>query len=615
MRCDRSDEPFEASLLEVVTDLDHHRRNLEQLRRDGRVEQALASVQGDAGWDGETRDETGRRGMRPENSGSRRPGEGLATLLLLTFMAACDATATDATAAEFTPAAFDRVQPELFETPGAQTNSWADYDGDGDLDLFVGMRYTPNRLYRNDAGRFVDVAPELGLADLEDTRAGAWGDYDGDGDLDLYVGYPATAGSPNRLYRNDGERFVDVAAGLGVDLVGTTRQPSWIDYDGDGDLDLFVALRDQPNRLFRNDGPPGVAADGPAEAADGGPADVADGDPGDAADDGAGDPADGGPAWSFIDVTEESGIGDPRRTVGVAWFDYDRDGDLDVHVSNQNGDEDAFFRNESDGTFVDVAPALGMNQPGRGSEYGSVAAAVTDYDNDGDLDIFVATYGPDILWSNNGDGTFTDVTDPATLGVDYHSTSAAWADADHNGLPDLVVTSFLTGIAAVEDHLLMNAGGGRFRNALPANLLEHGPSHGVAWADFDRDGDLDLSIANNNETGGTHHLYRNLLGADMAAHSLQVAATDAEGQLIVPGAEVQLLDHESGAVLGTRLMDTGGGYCSQGATPAHFGLPRGVERVDVHVTFVAGGQRSTVVREGILPADYRGRWLIVPQGS
>ena len=496
-----------------------------------------------------------------------------AILLLLACVAAC--AAPDA---GFDPAAFDRVQPKLFETPGAQSNSWIDYDGDGDLDLFVGMRYTPNLLYRNDGGRFVDVAAEVGLADLEDTRAGAWGDYDGDGDPDLYVGYPATAGSPNRLYRNDGGSLVDVAPGLGVDLVGTTRQPSWIDYDGDGDLDLFVALRDQPNRMFRNDGARG----------------------------------DGGPAWTFTDVTAESGIGDPRRTVGVAWFDYDRDGDLDVHVSNQNGDEDAFYRNEGDGTFVDVAPALGMNRPGRGPEYGSVAAAVTDYDNDGDLDIFVATYGPDILWSNNGDGTFTDVTDPATLGVDYHSTSAVWGDVDHNGLPDLVVTSYLSGIAAVEDHLFMNAGGGRFHNALPANLLEHGPSHGVAWADFDGDGDLDLSIANNHETGGTHHLYRNLLDAGAAARSLQVVAVDATGRSVVPGAEVQLLDSASGELLGTRLLDTGGGYCSQGAAPAHFGLPPGVERVDVRVTFVENGRRSTVVREAVLPADYRGRWLTVP---
>ena len=496
-------------------------------------------------------------------------------LILLLGVAACETSVPD-----FLPAAFDRVQPELFETPGAQSNSWADYDGDGDLDLFVGMRYTPNRLYRNDGGHFVDVAPEVGLADLADTRAGAWGDYDGDGDPDLYVGYPVAEDTPNRLYRNDGGRFVNVAADVGVDLVGTTRQPSWIDYDGDGDLDLFVAMRDQPNRMFRNDGAAG-----------------------------------GGPAWTFTDVTAESGLGDPRRTVGVAWFDYDRDGDLDVHVSNQNGDEDAFYRNEGDGTFVDVALALGMSHPGRGAEYGSVAAAVTDHDNDGDLDLFVATYGPDILWSNNGDGTFTDATDPATLGVDYHSTSAVWGDADHNGLPDLVVTSYLSGIAAVEDHLFMNAGSGRFHNALPANLLEHGPSHGVAWADFDGDGDLDLSIANNHETGGTHHLYRNLLGDAAAARSLQVAAVDASGQSVVPGAEVQLLDHETGAVLGTRLIDTGGGYCSQGTAPAHFGLPPGTGRVNVRVTFVAGGRRTTVVREGVDPADHRGGPLVIPQGS
>ena len=518
-------------------------------------------------------------------AGDGHRAAGTAASLLLALSAACVEPRPD-----FTPVAFDRVQPELFGTPGAQTNSWADYDGDGDLDLFVGMRYTPNRLYRNDGGQFVDVAPEVGLADLEDTRAGAWGDYDGDGDPDLYVGYPVAEDTPNRLYRNDGGRFVNVAPGLGVDLVGTSRQPTWIDYDGDGDLDLFVALRDQPNRLFRNDGAP--RTDDSGEMADG-----------------------GGSAWTFTDVTAESGLGDPRRTVGVAWFDYDRDGDLDVHVSNQNGDEDAFYRNEGDGTFVDVAPALGMNHPGRGAEYGSVAAAVTDHDNDGDLDLFVATYGPDVLWSNNGDGTFTDVTDPATLGVDYHSTSAVWGDVDHNGLPDLVVTSYLSGIAAVEDHLFMNAGGGRFHNALPANLLEHGPSHGVAWADFDGDGDLDLSIANNDETGGTHHLYRNLLAADAAARSLQVAAVDATGRSVVPGAEVQLLDHDSGALLGTRLIDTGGGYCSQSTAPTHFGLPSGVERVDVRVTFIEGGRRSTVVREGVLPADYQGRWLIVPEGG
>lgn len=452
---------------------------------------------------------------------------------------------------------FSRVQPDLFETPGAQPNAWADYDQDGDLDLFVGMRYGPNRLYRNDGGSFTDVAPDLGIADAEDTRAAAWGDYDGDGDLDLYVGYPVEAGTPNRLYRNDGGSFTDVAGDIGVDLVGTTRQPTWVDYDGDGDLDLFVAVRDQANRLFRNDGPE-----------------------------------------AFVDVTEEAGVGDPRRTVGVVWFDYDQDGDLDVHVSNQNGDEDAFLRNRGDGTFEDVAVELGMSWPGRGDEYGSVAPAVVDYDADGDLDLFVATYGPDVLWSNNGDGTFDNVTDPATLGQDYHSTTAAWGDVDNDGRPDLIVTSYLSDVAEVEDHLFLNRPDG-FHNALPPELLEHGPSHGVAWADFDRDGDLDLAIANNHEGAGTHHLYRNELSPVRAARSVEVAPRDAQGTLWPPGSEVRVTDAATGRVIGVRLLDAGSGYCSQGVVPAHVGLPEGVDAVDVSVTRVEEGRRIVSTVEGV----------------
>jgi len=465
---------------------------------------------------------------------------------------------------------FTRVQPEDFDEPGAQPNAWADYDQDGDLDLFVGMRYGPNRLYRNDDGSFTDVAEPLGVADAEDTRAAAWGDYDGDGDLDLYVGYPAEAATPNRLYRNDGNRFSDVAASLGIDLVGTTRQPTWVDYDGDGDLDLFVAMRDQVNRLFRNDGP-----------------------------------------TVFVDVTEEAGVGDPRRTVGVVWFDYDQDGDLDVHVSNQNGDEDAFLRNRDDGTFEDVAPRLGMSWPDRGEEYGSVAPAVVDYDNDGDLDLFVATYGPDVLWSNNGDGTFQDVTDPETLGADHHSTTAAWGDVDNDGRADLIVTSYLSGIAEVEDHLFLNGPEG-FRNILPAELLEHGPSHGVAWADYDRDGDVDLAIANNDEEAGTHHLYRNDLPAERAARSLQIAPRDADGGLWPPGSEVRVTDAATGRVIGVRLLDAGGGYCSQGVTPAHFGLPQGIGAVDVTLTRVEQGRRISSRLEGV-QVDQGAVWLAVPR--
>ena len=147
-----------------------------------------------------------------------------------------------------------RRSPALLAAGGAFVNAFADYDGDGDPDLFVGFNGTPNRLYRNDRGTFADVAAAAGVADARPTRAAAWGDCDADGDPDLLLGFTPGAGSVLRLYRNDGGRFTDItaAAGLVVDA-GAVRQPAWIDVDADGDLDLFVAFRDKPNALFRND--------------------------------------------------------------------------------------------------------------------------------------------------------------------------------------------------------------------------------------------------------------------------------------------------------------------------------------------------------------------------
>ncbi len=521
----------------------------------------------------------------------------LGTSVVLTLLVGCsppDRATTDrdgpgVSAETPTPFRFTAVQPELFSDPGAQPNAWADYDNDGDLDLFVGFRGAPDRLYRNDGGTFVDVAPELGLADPLETRAAAWGDFNGDGHLDLFVGYPAREEKPNRLYRNegDGAAFTDVAAEWGLDAQATTRQPAFIDYDQDGDLDLFVAFRDAPNRLWRNDGS------------------------------------------RFTDVTEEAGIGDPRRTVGVAWFDMDMDGDLDHHVSNQNGDADAFFRNNGDGTFTDVAPDLGMDWPDRGEEYGSVGPAVTDYDNDGDLDLFIATYGPDVLWQNQGDGTFVNVAPGTVLSPDHHSTTAAWGDADNDGWPDLFVAAYLSTVAEVPDNLFRNVAGegfdprsgtaaaaasgtpAPFEDATLPGFLEKGASHGVSWADFDADGDLDLALANNNAVG-THTLYRNDLPPE-AGESFQVAVVDAEGRWLYAGAEVRLYDVASGRLLGTRLVDTGGGYCSQSARPVHFGLGPDPGPVRVEVTVFRGGRRITTVRGGFDPATLAGdRLMIIP---
>jgi hypothetical protein len=462
---------------------------------------------------------------------------------------------------------FVRLQPDLFSASGAQANAWADFDRDGDLDLFVGFRGRPNRLYRSDRGTFTDVARALGVADEEETRAAAWGDYDRDGDFDLYVGF-ADAVPGNRLYRNDGSQgFTDVAEEMGVSRGGVTRQPSFVDYDGDGDLDLFVAFRDRANALFRNDGS------------------------------------------VFTDVTESSGLGDRRRTVSVAWFDMDGDADLDVFVANQNGDEDGFYRNLGDGTFEDVAADLGMSQPGRSPDTGSVGTALADYDNDGDVDLFVASYGPDVLWQNRGDGTFVDVASGTPLAGDHHSVAAAWGDYDNDGWVDLYVDTFLAGEPEARDYLFRNVGGA-FEEATPEAIVGKGASHGVAWVDFDGDGDLDLSLANNHDPEGTHPLYANTLPPDRDARSIQVAPLDGAQRWTRAGALV-VVERPSDGFVSARVVDSGGGYSSQSVRPAHFGLPPGGGPVDVTVRWFERGEARSSTVSGIQPEQFRNQWVLL----
>jgi hypothetical protein len=458
---------------------------------------------------------------------------------------------------------FELVQPELFSANGGMPNAWADFDNDGDLDEFVGFRGRPNRLYRQERGRFTDVAAAVGLADHIETRAAAWGDFDADGHVDLYVGF--VDGTPNRLYRNDGDgrHFADVAHQLGLDLVGVSRQVSWIDYDNDGDLDLFIAFRDKPNRLFRHDGE------------------------------------------RFVDVTSASNIGDNRKTVGAVWFDIDLDGDLDLFVANQNGDTNGLFRNQpstrsgqGSGRFVDVARAFGVEAPRASEEFGGVGPAVADFDGDGVFDLFVANYGPSALYRNDRGQRFVDVTRAAGLLFDQHATTPAWGDYDNDGRPDLYVAGFLATETHYPDHLFRNRGG-TFGDAVPALVKEHDASHGVQWVDFDNDGALDLSLTNNDDRGG-HYLFRNRLPAELARQSLSVDVVDARGRHTRSGAEVRVYAAGTRRLLSSALVDTGGGYCSQNVMPVHVATP-GAARVDVEVTTMSAAGRRVTTRTGVDP--------------
>jgi len=430
---------------------------------------------------------------------------------------------------------FERVQPELFATGTSFVNAWADYDGDGDLDLFVGFDGLPNRLYRNDKGRFTDAAAAAGVADARATRAAAWGDVDSDGDADLLVGFTPETVAPTsvlRLYRNTKGVFADDTAAVGLVIAtGAVRQPAWVDYDGDRDLDLFVAFRDKANALFRNDG------------------------------------------GRFTDVAAEIGLADTRRTVGAVWFDHDEDGDLDVLTGNMDGDANGLF-SQADGKFVDVADALGVAWGGRlpgDKTNGTVRPCVADVDNDGHLDLFFANYGKNGLFLSRGKGRFEDASVRWGIAHDARYDSCAFGDMDNDGFLDLYVNGTVTGGTNYPDYVYRNTGKA-FENVTPAEIGSPSGDHGVQWADYDLDGDLDLALTGV-QKDGMHWLLRNVLAPEGVRGGLNVRVVDEAGRATLAGGEVSLLINGTEVPVGKRLIDAGSGYNTQNDAPLHFGVP------------------------------------------
>ena len=340
----------------------------------------------------------------------------------------------------------------------------ADYDNDGFLDLLV-LRGAwldaahPNSLLRNNGdGTFSDVTEAAGLLMPAPTQAAAWGDYDNDGRVDLFIGNETRGGAedssdaslyPSRLFRNNGDgTFTDVAPAAGVDVVGFVKGAAWGDYDNDGRLDLYVTqIRpDQPNRLFRNEGP---GADG---------------------------------AWSFRDAAAEAGVEGPPVSFPTWFFDYDNDGWEDIFVSGfsggladvvlerlgrpHRGQLPRLYRNDRDGTFTDVTRAAGLDRimVGMGSNFG-------DFDNDGFLDLYLGTGDPDyrmlipnLAFRNAAGERFLDVTASGGFGHLQKGHGVSFGDIDADGDQDLYHVS-----------------GGAFEGDTFPNALYLNPGHGNRW--------------------------------------------------------------------------------------------------------------------------------------
>ena len=459
--------------------------------------------------------------------------------------------------------------------------AWGDYDGDGDLDLYIiDGRGTANPqgrriLYRNEGdGTFTDVAPDAGVGiDGGNGASALWGDYDSDGDLDLYVFCSANvaADAVNRLFRNDGDgTFSEIAASAGVADEDYSPGGSWVDHDNDGDLDLHVVSGYQvsgprtADRLYRNEG------DG-----------------------------------TFVDVAPAAGIDDSDQGASAVWGDYDDDGDLDCYLVKGGGDLDPvnkLFQNAGNGTFSNAANAAGVDD---GSN--SRTAVWGDYDNDGDLDLYLTTLpvpyaAENRLYRNEGDGTFLDVAPQAGVDVTGYSNIAAWVDYDNDTDLDL----FIAMENITPDRLYQNQGDETF---VSVGGVEGG-SWGItgAWGDYDGDGDLDLYTTeyNGSPSLSKNFLYRNDGNAN---HWLTVELIAMEANNLGVGAELIAF---TGATEQRRDVEGGLAFATQNSLPVEFGLgsatlvdaltvswPSGTEQV---ITGLTADQFLTV--EEILEDDF-----------
>lgn len=294
------------------------------------------------------------------------------------------------------------VANSLSSAPRVGTGAtWGDYDNDGDLDLYVtnwasSVSNSINRLYRNNGnGSFSDVASSMGVGDARNSVAAAWADYDNDGNLDLYV---VNFFEQDQLYRNNGNgtfSLVTSSAGINIISQGDETNAVWGDYNGDGLLDIYVCKRRFRNTLYHNNGDGSFSEIG--ESA--GVADNRDTEAAAWADyDGDGDQDlyvvnreqnnglyKNNGSGGFTEVACEASIDNTDVGRGATWVDYDLDGDFDLYVVNVGGN--ALYRNDGNNTFVNVAADDIKNT---GSSWISWTSTWADFDSDGEVDVFVA---------------------------------------------------------------------------------------------------------------------------------------------------------------------------------------------------------------------------------
>jgi predicted nucleotidyltransferase len=545
-------------------------------------------------------------------------------LIFLAFPALAQVSFTDQTAAAGITLrnTFGGQEKKYIVESHGSGAAFFDYDNDGDLDLYAvnGATFETYKqrsgpgdvLYRNEGGgKFADLSGLAGVGDRGWGGGCAVGDIDNDGYGDLYV----TNFGPNTLYHNQGKgRFADITTRAGVAGDDYSASAAFFDYDNDGDLDLYVAnyvvfdLNRMPDEATQKKtcvfmggvrvycGPKGLP----------GAADVLYRNEG------------GG---RFTDVSGPSGIraASEYYGLGVVPEDFDLDGDMDIYVADDET-PNLLFRNEGNGTFTDIAVMAGVAYNGEGDEEAGMGIDAGDYDNDGDADLHKTNFfrESNTLYRNEGGNRFSDVTSQAGLGaptLNFLGWGTKFADFDNDGDLDLFVANghvypqvdqVPTGSSYRQrNQFFLNQGKGKF-----VELLDAGPGmklekvhRGAAFGDYDNDGDMDVYVSALNDLPT---LLRN--DTPTRRHWLMVQVFGDRANRDGVGTRLHLV---AGGQHQWRTVKGSGSYLSHNDLRAHFGLGTQT-RIELLELIWPDGTTQTlsdlpadklvVVRQGVAPA-------------
>lgn len=473
---------------------------------------------------------------------------------------------------------FTKITAGAIVNDGGASRSvnWIDYDNDGYLDLFVsnglegGER---NFLYKNNRdGSFTKIISGPIVEHAQPYDGASWADTDGDGDVDCFV--VNWYDSSNVFFLNNGGGvFARTNIGASQTDRGYSETCSWGDYDNDGRLDLYVSnsgsssLGAKRNFLYHNT------------------------------------------ASGFVKIDTGAIVTDQFFSRGVSWIDYDNDGDQDMFVVSERNQANTLYKNR-----LKETGAASFERIVSGAIATDVASSVSsswaDFDNDGDQDVFVANGWPfgqnDFLYLNNGNGTFGKVTSGDAVNDAAFSESSAWGDFDNDGDLDLFVTTAFAS-AGTKNFLyknqLMENGTASLQKITAGDIVNDvGYSFGCAWGDYDRDGDLDLFVAKTFNENENNALYRN----DNANgnHWILINCTGSGLNKSGIGAKVRVKATINGnTVWQTRIVEGQSGYCGQNLQ-LHFGLGNATSIDSMKIEWPSGNVESflNVIADRIVTA-------------